>query len=244
MEKIILEGYRGSRAHGTYIPPDDPNSIDDIDYMGIYVKPMEYYLGFGSYHHRSEVKESFEGNVDKVCYELRRFMHLASRCNPNVLSILYNRREDYTLVTLSGQMLIDNRELFLARKSIYDAFGGYARSQLHRMTHIKYEGYMGAKRKKLAEKYGYDCKNASHCVRLLKIGTELLLTGHLKVYRDEDRQLLMDIKTGKYALPEVQVMAEKFFKALDEAYHESTLPMENNIKAIENLMITIINAEC
>lgn len=33
-----LEGFRGSQAHGTYIPSDDPNSIDDIDYMGIYVK--------------------------------------------------------------------------------------------------------------------------------------------------------------------------------------------------------------
>jgi predicted nucleotidyltransferase len=211
--------------------------------MGIYVMPEEYYLGFDSYYHKSEVKESFVGNVDTVCYELRKFMHLASKCNPNVLSILYNRREDYILITSSGQMLIDNRELFLARKSIYDAFGGYARSQLHRMTHIKYEGYMGAKRKKLVEKYGYDCKNAGHCIRLLKIGIELLRTGHLKVYRDEDRQLLIDIKTGKYALPEVQVMAEKLFSDLEGAYFKSELPMENDIKGIERLMIAIINKE-
>lgn len=237
---LILEGYRGSQAHGTYIPSDDPNSIDDIDYMGIYVMPINYYLGLDSYHHKYEVKESFVGNVDIVFYELRKFMHLALKCNPNVLSILYNRPEDYSLITPPGQILIDNRELFLGRKSIYDAFGGYARSQLHRMTHIKFEGYMGAKRKKLVEKYGYDCKNAGHCIRLLKIGVELLKTGHLKVYRDEDRQLLIDIKTGKCPLPEVQLMAEKLFTELTEAFSGSILPMENDSQAIERLLIDII----
>lgn len=238
---LILEGFRGSQAHGTYIPSDDPNSIDDIDYMGIYVMPMEYYLGFGSYHHKSEVKESFVGNIDVVFYELRKFMHLASKCNPNVLSILYNRPEDYSLITPFGQMLIDNRELFLARKSIFDAFGGYAKNQLRRMTHIKFEGYMGAKRKKLVEKYGYDCKNAGHCIRLLKIGIELLKTGHFKVYCDEDnRQLLIDIKTGKYPLPEVQLMAEKLFAELQQAFTESVLPMKNDSQAIERLLINII----
>ncbi|MCX8031735.1 MAG: hypothetical protein N3A59_09200, partial [Thermodesulfovibrionales bacterium] len=91
------------------------------------------------------------------------------------------------------------------------------------------------------EKYGYDCKNAGHCIRLLKLGIELLRTGHLKVYRDEDRQLLIDIKTGKYALPEVQLMSEKLFVELEKAYLESTLPMDNDIKAIEQVMIAIIS---
>lgn len=45
---LILEGFRGSQAHGTYIPSDDPDSIDDIDYMGIYVMPLDHYLGLDS----------------------------------------------------------------------------------------------------------------------------------------------------------------------------------------------------
>lgn len=237
---LILEGFRGSQAHGTYIPSDDPNSIDDIDYMGIYVMPIDYYLGFDSYRHKYEVIESFIGNIDKVSYEIRKYVSLVSVCNPNVLSMIYNRPQDYNVMTPAGRMLIDNRDIFLSRRHIFDAFGGYARSQMRRMTHIKFEGYMGAKRKKLVEKYGYDCKNAGHCIRLLKLGIELLNTGILQVYREHDRQLLMDIKTGKYTLPEVQLMAEKLFVELSDAFAGSILPMENNKEAINTLLIEII----
>lgn len=237
---LILEGFRGSQAHGTYIPLDDPNSIDDIDYMGIYVMPIDYYLGLDGYRHKYEVIESFIDNIDKVSYEIRKYVSLVSVCNPNVLSLLYNRPQDYNVMTPAGRMLIDNRDIFLSRRHIFDAFGGYARSQLRRMTHIKFEGYMGAKRKKLVEKYGYDCKNAGHCIRLLKLGIYLLNTGTLQVYREHDRQLLIDIKTGKYPLPEVQLMAEKLFTELSNAYANSILPMENNKETINTLLVEII----
>lgn len=237
---LILEGFRGSQAHGTYIPSDDPDSIDDIDYMGIYVMPLDHYLGLDSYRHKYEVIESFIGSIDKVSYEIRKYVSLVSVCNPNVLSLLYNRPQDYNVMTTAGRMLIDNRDIFISRQHIFDAFGGYARGQLRRMTHIKFEGYMGAKRKKLVEKYGYDCKNAGHCIRLLKLGTELLNTGALQVYREHDRQLLMDIKTGKYPLPEVQLMAERLFAELSKAFADSILPMENNKETINELLVEII----
>ncbi|MDI6801850.1 MAG: hypothetical protein QMD01_07365 [Thermodesulfovibrionales bacterium] len=99
---------------------------------------------------------------------------------------------------------------------------------------------MGAKRKSLVEKYGYDCKNAGHCIRLLKLGIELLNTGALQVYRENDRQLFIDIKTGKYPLPEVQLMAEKLFVELKDAFEDSILPMENNSNTINALLIEII----
>jgi predicted nucleotidyltransferase len=237
---LILEGYRGSHAHGTYIPSDDPNSIDDIDYLGIYVMPMNYYLGLSSYYHKHEVVESFIGHIDKVYYEIKKFFTLASACNPNVMSILYNRPEDYTIITPAGQMLLDNRDMFLSRQKIFNAFGGYARGQLKRMSHIKFEGYMGAKRKKLVEKFGYDCKNAGHCIRLLVLGIELLTTGQMQVYREKDRQLFIDIKTGKYTLTEVQQMAESLFMEFEQAFNKSPLPMENDPDRIDKLLISII----
>src|SRR5438034_11575629 len=54
-ENLILLGYRGSIAHNMYVPQHDPNSIDDKDLMGVYVAPVQHYLGFG----RDEVKEKF-----------------------------------------------------------------------------------------------------------------------------------------------------------------------------------------
>lgn len=52
---VILEGFRGSQAHGTYIPSKDPDSIDDIDYMGIYVMPVDHYLELDSYRHKVDI---------------------------------------------------------------------------------------------------------------------------------------------------------------------------------------------
>jgi uncharacterized protein len=183
---LILDGYRGSQAHGTYMPPEDPASVDDIDYMGVFVMPPEYYLGLDGYHRRYDVTESFIGPIDRVNYEVRKFVYLLSQCNPNVLSLLYNRPEHYDVIHPAGRLLIEQRLIFLSRRRVFEAFGGYAQNQLKRMTHIKFEGYMGAKRKKLVERYGYDCKNASHCIRLLKMGAELLVSGVLHVYREND----------------------------------------------------------
>jgi hypothetical protein len=67
-----------------------------------------------------------------------------------------------------------------------------------------------------------------------------LKTGTLQVYREHDRQLLINIKTGKYSLPEVQMMAEKLFIELSDAFAGSLLPMENNKEAINALLVEII----
>ncbi len=41
----ILLAYRGSIAHGCYMPPEDEDSIDDKDFMGVVVAPVEHYFG-------------------------------------------------------------------------------------------------------------------------------------------------------------------------------------------------------
>ncbi|MBI4689473.1 MAG: hypothetical protein HY754_04280 [Nitrospirae bacterium] len=62
----------------------------------------------------------------------------------------------------------------------------------------------------------------------------------MQVYREHDRQLLIDIKTGKYPLPEVQLMSEKLFAELNAAYANSILPMENDREKIHALLVEII----
>lgn len=41
----ILVGYRGSIAHGMYVPPKNPTSIDDKDLMSVCIPPLDFYLG-------------------------------------------------------------------------------------------------------------------------------------------------------------------------------------------------------
>src|SRR6266540_108313 len=160
-EGLISLCWRGSVAHGMYVPKSHPNSIDDKDVMGVYVGPQEHYLGFG----RRDTIEKFVGCWDVVHYELRKFVNLLMNCNPNVLSLLWLEEKNYIYRTREARVLIARRELFVSKKA-YHSFSGYAHSQFKRMTHYKFEGHMGQKRKSLVDKFGYDTKNAAHLIRL------------------------------------------------------------------------------
>ena len=243
VDNLILLGYRGSVAHNMYIPNTDPNSIDDVDIMGIFLAPKNFYIGLGQ-HRSSQTKElskEIKGITwDCVYYELQKFVKLILKGNPNVLSLLWIKPEHYFLVSEFGKTLLKNRENFLGKKALYYSFTGYANGQLKRMIHFKTKGYMGEKRKHLVEKYGYDTKNAAHLIRLLLMGIELLKTGKLKVFRDQDAQTLLDIKTGKWTLKEVKSYANILFRDTKTAYKESTLPEEPNYITAESIVMNIL----
>jgi hypothetical protein len=100
---------------------------------------------------------------------------------------------------------------------------------------------LGLKRKKLIEEFGYDCKNASHAIRLLKMGLEILRDGKVIVDRSEiDSDMLIDIKAGKWSLKEVQEYAASLYAEVNRAYEKTTLPDEVIIKKVESILVDII----
>ena len=233
----VLSCYRGSIAHGMYTPNSDPNSIDDKDAMVICVPPRAYYYGlkqFGS----CGTQEIMRDEWDIVIYELRKFVSLLAKGNPNVLGALWLAPQYYIDVAPAGRLIIENRELFVG-KHVYRSFTGYAYSQLKRMTHFKFEGYMGSKRKALVEKYGYDCKNAGHLIRLLRMGIEFLNDGELHVERHDATQLL-DIKRGEWTLEQVQAEATRLFETVELAYTNSKLPPGPDMDAINRLCVQAV----
>ncbi len=232
----ILEGYRGSHGHGTYIPSTDPESVDDIDIFRIVVQPEEYYLGIRSYLKKQEHFETFIGEYDILVYDIRKFVNLLSKGNPNVHIFLWLRPEDYFKVTEAGRYLISRRTEFLSQKVIH-SFGGYADAQIKRMTHFKHEGYMGEKRKVLVSKYGYDCKNAAHCIRLLATAIDLLKTREIKVYRTEDRAKLIDIKTGKWDLERVKEYADELKAEFDRLSQKPDLPLKVDQDKVQSILL-------
>ena len=236
-EWAILSAYRGSIAHGMYVPSTDPNSLDDKDVMAVCVPPLDYYFGLKEFV-SGGTEEIKRDEWDIVVYEARKFIRLLARGNPNVLMMLWLDDQFYLKVTDAGRLLLDNRRLFVGRH-VYPAFVGYARSQLHKMTHLGFEGYMGAKRKGLVEKYGYDCKNAAHLIRLLRMGIEFLRNGQLYVHRQDAEQLLA-IKRGEWALEQVKAEAEQGFKTAEEAYSSSTLPTGPDMDRINELAVEVV----
>jgi predicted nucleotidyltransferase len=233
-QNVILLGYRGSIAHGMYMDPMRPEGIDDKDIMGVCIAPQSVYYGLDNL----EQKERKLREWDSVVYELRKFVKLLEGSNPNVLSLLWLQENHYIYVDVYGERLINNRELFVSKK-IYHSFTGYAYAQLKKMTHLAFEGYMGQKRKSLVEKFGYDTKNAAHCIRLLRMGIEFLKEGELHVHR-EDAPQLMEIKLGGWTLEQVQKEAEYLFKRAEAAYDSCTLPKAPDHDKINALVVGML----
>lgn len=232
----ILLGYRGSIVHGTYIPNSDPDSIDDKDVIGICIPPIDYYHGLKTFGSRG-TKEIKRDEWDIVLYEYVKAIRLLEKGNPNMLSILWLEPKHYIKITPAGQLLLDNRDLFVG-KQVYHSFIGYARGQLHRMTHSVCKGYMGARRRALVEKFGFDVKNGCHLVRLLRQGIEFLNKGRLYLER-LDAQQLMEIKRGEWSLEKVKAEAERLFTNAEIAYTMSKLPDKPDHEKINQLCVTM-----
>lgn len=233
-DNTILLGYVGSIAHGTYVPKNDPHHIDDKDIMGVCVGPKNIYLGLN----KLEQKDKFVDEWDSVVYEIKKYFRLLLKQNPNVLSLLWLQDKDYIHISDVGRKILDNRDIFSSKKA-YSSFAGYANGQLHRMEHNACEGYMGAKRKELVQRYGYDTKNAAHLIRLLRMGIEYLTDGELRVYRVDNHEL-KDIKQGKWSLEKIKSESESLFKLAREAYVRSPLPNQPDRDRAEKLLMEII----
>ena len=114
---IIFECISGSRAYGL----DTPTS--DTDIRGVFILPREH---FYSLDYIGQVNN--ESN-DIVYYELRKFMELCSKNNPNILELL-NVPEDCILYKHPVFDLI-KIELFLS-KQCEKSFANYAYAQLRK----------------------------------------------------------------------------------------------------------------
>jgi hypothetical protein len=77
-----------------------------------------------------------------------------------------------------------------------------------------FQGYMGADRKALVERFGYDVKMASHVIRLLHMGQDFAATGEVQVWRTRDADLIRSIKQGAFPLMDIRAMAEPILSEL------------------------------
>ena len=291
---VILLGYVGSIAHGTHTPSTDPDTIDDVDTMGVVIPPAFYTLGGVK---RWEGCVIQEGEVDAVFYSLEKFAGLLVKSNPNVLGTLWLPEEHLLLQTEAGRALQHHRLLF-STLNAYPSFVGYAYGQLHRMEsfdlsrmeeyewftdqitgagikvrelleadsqkmawfikqyrdvlnadqfhrfrslHKQYfSGYMGAKRKALVRRIGYDTKNAAHLIRLMRMCVTFLADGVLRVDRTGiDADELRVIKAGAWTLDQVKVEAERLFAEAKVAKEASTLPPSPDLERVGHLITNL-----
>jgi len=233
--RIKLAGYRGSIAHGTA-----GDIIDDIDVGGVFIAPPNHYFGLHQFEHVERI--GVAGKYDFALFEIRKYFKLLLKSNPNVLSLLWLPQNLYIVQSDWGHWLTENRQIFMS-KALYKSFGGYAYGQLKRMTHsCTDQAYQGARRRERFEKFGYDCKNAAHLIRLLRMGIEALTTGEINVARHDAKQL-KEIKSGQWTLAQVGTEAGRLQVLLDEAFVRCELPNKPDYAKAEEILMDILKAE-
>jgi len=166
---------------------------------------------------------------DITIYNIVKYFRLCADGNPNMIDSLFVPRRCIVYCTPIGNLVRENRRLFLSKKC-WSTFKGYSYSQIHKMKIKNPEG----KRKKLVEKYGYDVKYAYHLVRLLNEVEQILTEGDLDIERN--REQLKAIRKGDWTQKQVEEYFEFKEKSLEQVYHQSELPYKPRIDEIRNLL--------
>ena len=248
-KRTLYKCYVGSKAHGLYMTESEYGEMAtcDIDVMEFYAHDLDSYLSLDSYlTPDSKLTETImEGEYDIVRHEIRKAINLLAKGNPNMLVTLFNTDDNILEMSEGGRMLRDNREMFLSKSSIVERFKGYSYDQLTRLERGVFRGYMGEKRKKIAEQFGYDTKNAMTLIRLLNEAIEVLKTGGITVNKQTQgtRDYYLAIKLGKWTLEQVKQEAERLAVEVDRAATKSEIPEKVDYNRINQLTIGILRAD-
>lgn len=232
---LILKVMVGSNLYGT----ETENS--DKDFVGVFIPDKEYVLGLKTCEQvdfRSNPSDSGHRNdkndTDCTFYSLPKFIKLCAENNPNIVEILFADKKHILFSNKYGDKLLEAAPLFISKK-VKHRFLGYAHSQKQKLLFKQAEGG----RVEYYEKYGYDVKFASHLIRLLTEGLELLVDGRLSFPITHNR-LVRDIKIGKFKMEEVLAKADQFESLIEEAYVRSTLPYGPDVDKISNLQVNLL----
>lgn len=232
-ERTILLAPTGSHAYGTNTP------TSDRDYKGVCVPPKEFFLGLNAFNeYDTSGGKNFKNTKDDIdvnIIHITKFVKDATQGVPNNIDILFVRPEDYMKLTEFGQILVDNRHLFLS-KAIYSKFRRYAHAQKHRMIIKKSNG---TGRQDLIQEHGYDTKFFMHIARLQTSAIEILKTGDYSTFRP-NRDFLLNCRNGEYTFEQALKIVEDLDRELEEANETCTiLPDTPDFQKVNDMLIDL-----
>lgn len=208
---VIYRCVVGSRAYGL----DGEES--DVDRRGIYLPPAE--LEWSLY----SVPEQLENLETEECYwELKKFLVLALKANPNILECLYT-----PLVEESSEFanqLLEHRHVFLS-KLLYQTYNGYAMSQFKKLEQdLRATGEL-------------KWKHAMHLIRLLLQGIFALEEGEVRLSVAAHRADLLAIRDAKQSWDAVNAWRIELHREFDEAFRVTSLPDAPNYEEANRLLV-------
>lgn len=197
-ECVIYRCVVGSRAYGL------GNHESDVDVRGIYLPPAEPQWSLYGVPEQLEDKER-----DEVFWELRKFLILALKANPNILECLYTPLVE--MATPLAEELLSMKDIFLS-KLVYATYNGYVLSQFKKLE------------QDMRTRGDLRWKHAMHLIRLLLSGVTALREGYVPVSVEEHREDLLAIRRGEIPWDEVNKWRLSLHEEFDAAYTATRLP--------------------
>jgi len=112
---ILLDCISGSKAYNLNLPKSD------TDKKGVFILPKKNFYGFDT------PEQLANSSNDEVYFEIKRFIELLTKNNPNILELL-NTPKEYILYRHPLMDLIKPSD-FLSKLCL-DTFAGYAQTQI------------------------------------------------------------------------------------------------------------------
>lgn len=192
------------------LPPIRPSGVEEV--FG-YVKSKVEQWNFNQF----ELEESDRADMKELIWDL-----VAQLSNKNV------SWDNWPDAYAAGVIHKMENELSLKEDVIrlINAERAYFKAKNTYQSWIRWKKERNPARRELEVKSGYDTKHASHLVRLMRMGYEILTEGKVIVKRPDADELLA-IKNGAWTYDRVMEYKEDLQKKLDSAYQK----MESDRKA-------------
>lgn len=224
-QTLILKTIVGSQAHGLATPESD------FDYRGVFVVPTSEILkvGVGTPKQTAWI----EGGEDDTSWEIGKFLHLATKCNPTILETFLSpiapHTGDLTVFMNQNPIWKDRlRELFphvWNSTGVKDAFIGYGLNQ---------------RKKFFDDKDSRAPKYAAAYLRTLYNAWELLATGSftIRIVESEIGETVRKFKNGDYTRGEVIDATYYWETKVLEAY-KANPDKKTNLEPVNEFLLDV-----
>lgn len=214
-DSMIFLGYRGSFLFGSN------KKGSDIDLVGSFINPIEYYIGLGN----NDIMSNFvkiEGKWDITCFEIKRLFKLLSRGDFNFFPSLFIDQEYIIYESQEWKRLRVNKRVFKSLRFPINVFY-YGKN------------FLGDKSK------SKNSITSSHIIRLISMASEYVKTGDIIINRNKiDNQHLGIVKEGGYKIETTKDIITKSLRDLEILIKESNFKVAVDCEKVDKLLTGII----
>ena len=192
---IILIGLGGSYAYGT----EKEDGSSDLDVRGCALNTKEEILTNGIFSNKDLFEQYIDEETDTTIYSFNKLVSLLSNNNPNVIEMCGLKPEHYLYLHPIGRELLNNRKMFLSKKSI-NTFGGYANAQTRRLWNKANHSASQSEQER------YILNTINNAMYDIKLAYQDFTDEEIKLYIDKavqegyDTEIFMDVNLKHYPL--------------------------------------------